>query len=328
LSGSITIPTLVTPTQVLAALNLSAADQARVPVACTAASRLVRNFCGRFFTRRPSDDGTLGPIDVVVTPPLRGPILLPEYPINDVYRVSGSKTVVFSVQNTSTQTNQRATAKLLRTGGMIEGWTTTGVYLDWWSSGIESTATILFADLATPTLGSLATAISAVGSSWTASASNADTAGNDYALWPCIELRAGQGALGALWNAAEFEAWVNDLTYERDDEAGILTIVRNDNDPFNSLRWGPTAGLSFGDEQVRGGHDGIRVVYDGGYDVIPEDLVDACVEVVKAGLERKTTSTTFIREKTDGWDVMMRETIDAIPSFARQTLNSYRSNAR
>lgn len=325
---SFVAPPLITASQVLAALNLSAADQARVPGQVIAASRYVRGFCGRFFTRRPDDAATMLPLDIVITPPLRGDILVPEYPINDVLRCSSSKTTVFSVSNTDPTTNQRAICKLTRAGGEIQGWTTTGLYLERWAAGVNLNTTILFSSLGTPTIGALVEAVNGEGGGWTASAAGSDTGGDDYSLWPVSELRYGQGSLGALQDDAEFQAWVEDVEIERDDEAGIIRLVRGDDNPFTSLRWGPTAGLEFGDEQIRGSQHGIRLVLDAGYETIPEDLADAVVEVTKAMLERKATSTTVQSERTDTWTIVNREMIHALPTSARDTLARYRSHAR
>jgi hypothetical protein len=312
-------------------LNLSATDLTRLPGAITSASFLVRNHCGRYFSRRPSADTTLGPIDELITPELRGPILLQEYPINDVFRVSSCKTVVLSVVNTNTTANQRALTKLTRTGDAITGFTTTGLYLEWWTSGVQNTQTILFSALSAPTIAALALAVTSVGYGWQAwpSAGGSGAGGSDdYSLWPVSELRSGQGAQGALQEAAEFEAWVDDLQIERDDDNGILYLTNTQNNPFTSLRFGPTAGLEYGDEDIRGGLMGIRVVYDGGYTAIPDDLMQAVVEIAKATLERKNLSSTVAQERTDTWNVVNRDLIRAIPKWASDTLAYYRSHAR
>ena len=322
------MPDLITSSQMLTALDLSIEDQARVPAAITAASALVRRFCNRYFSRRPSGDGTLGPIDELITSPLSGKLLLAEYPINDVLRVSSSKTTVFSVGNLDPNANQRATCKLTRTGDPIGGFATTGLYLERWASGVKYSNIILFSSLAGPTIGDLADAVIALGGGWTASPAQRNGSGEDYSLWPVSELRSGQGSLGALQDDAEFQAWTDDLGVERDDAVGILTMSDDDLNPFTSARWGPNGGQTFGDDEIRGEHDGVRVVYDAGYDTIPADLADAVIEVAKAMLERKATSSTIQSERTDTWSVVNREVIGSLPRAARETLALYRSHSR
>jgi hypothetical protein len=322
------VPDLITQAQVLAALDLSVADQARVPTAISSASRMVRNYCGRYFSRRPSADGTLAAIDELITSPLSGRMLLQEYPINDVLRVSSSKTTIFSTSNLDQVTNQRATAKLLKSGDEIAGFVTAGLYLERWASGVKIPATILFSSLANPTIGALAGAVNALGGGWTASAAQRDGSGTDYSLWAVGELRAGQGTLGALGGGAEFQAWTDDLGCEWEAATGILTISEEDRNAFTSTRWGPNQGLTFGDDTIRGERNGVRVVYDAGYDVTPEDLADATVEVVKLSLERKAISGVVQAERTDTWAITTREVLHALSPANREVLSLYRSHSQ
>lgn len=323
------LPDLITTTYAQRHLNLSSADLTRLPDAITAVSTLVRKYCGRYLSRRPSLDGSLGPIDELITPPLGGEILLNEYPINDIFRVSTARTTILSVINNDSSTNQRATVKLLRTGDPITGFTATGLYLERWASAVKIPSTILFTSLPTQTIAALTTAINNLGGGWNAIAEGQGQGGAiDYSQWPVTELAGGQGAMGALQDPAGFVAWVDDAEIERDDQAGIITLVNSRDNAFSATRFGPTMGLQFGDDQVRGANQGVRVLYDAGYDPIPDDLMQACVELVKAMLERKTTSSTFTQERTANWQVRIREEISAITEAARQTLALYKSHSQ
>lgn len=296
-----------------------------LPSVILAASRMIRLHCNRYLSRRPSADGTLGPIDQVYTRANRGPILLREYPVNDVFRVSTSPTVILSVANADAATNQIARARLIRAGDAIGGYTTTGLYLERFASGVQIPTTILFSSLATPTVGALAQAVNATGGGWQASA-GANGSGSDYAAWPAAELRSGQGAKGALQGPAEFLAYVEDSPFSRDNEAGVISVDGGGRNPYTSLRFGPTAGLDFGDEDIRGEYQGVRVVYDAGFEPIPDDLQQATVEAVKAMFERKELSTAKLSERTDTYAWTAREFIHALPGPVVEVLAYYRDH--
>ena len=122
-------------------------------------------------------------------------------------------------------------------------------------------------------------------------------------------------------------AWVDDIEVERDDAAGILRLVEPD-DVFRSARWGPGGPSDWEDDVIKGQADGVRVVYDAGFDVIPADLQDAAIEGVKASLERKSTSGVIQTERTDTWTITQREFINSMPDSVVQVLALYRSHAR
>ncbi|WP_435005164.1 hypothetical protein P12x_003058 [Tundrisphaera lichenicola] len=302
-------------------LALSTAQLAALPGAIAAASRQVRNYCGRYLSRRPSADSALGPIDEVIAPENRGPILLREYPINEILRVSGSPTVALSIRNDGPAV-QRAGAMLVRSGSEEAGFATTGLRLDRVASGVKVTDLITFADLAGPTLAALAQAVNALGNGWSA------TVEDDFGLWGVDELGGGQGMLPARATDARFEVWAEDLGFRRiDDRAGILAVEPSDQaDPFNSQRWGSMASLEQGDDQIR--RSPIRVVYDAGYEPIPDDLRQAVAEVAKAILERFGSSSTVLMERIDTWAITYRDAFDGLPRSARETLAFYRDHAR
>jgi hypothetical protein len=327
-------PDLITSDYATTYLRLSTAELAMLPQAITDASALVRSYCQRIFSRRPSADSTLGPIDELITAPHNGQILLSEYPVNDVYRVSTSKTSLISIGNNDPITNQRAVAKMVATGDPIVGLTTTSLYLERWASGVKIPVTILFSSLATPTITDLASAVNETGGGWNALPGGlGGSDGTDYSLWPVSELVAG-GAQGALQDDAEFAGWVDDAEFAIDKAAGILTLTNLDENPFTSIKWGPSSGLTYGDDEIKGEYQGVRVVYDAGYDPIggtlpiPADLCGAVVDVIKTILAHKTASPTIVRERTVTWEIQYREIFHALPQQARETLSFYRSRTR
>lgn len=306
---------LIDPSYVTQYLSLSTPQLAALPTTIAAASRLVRNHTGRYLSARTTDR--------LITPPPRGKLILPDFPIIDVIRVSTTPRPVITITNADTATNQRATARMIRTGdGFDTDFAGTGVQLDRISRGVPTSNQVLFANLPGQTLTDLMNAVLALGGGWTA------TITPDYELWGVSELWSGQGAQGALSRGADFLAWTLDAPFRRDDAAGMLLIDSSDDDPFRSTRWGPLMDLEFGDDDIRGEYQGVRVNWTGGYAALPDDLADATVEVVKAMLERKRTSTTIAREKIEEWDVWTREVLHAIPQPAREVLAYYRDHAR
>jgi len=298
----------------LADAALTANQQALLPQLTAAASRLIRRWCNRQFTRATYDE-----LYTVDGP--RARLLLREYPVNAVSRIATDPTTVITIQNTDATTNQRALASLATTGNVDTGQAVTGLTLTRVASGTTTSTTIAWTGLVPPTVQALATAIAAVGAGWTA------TADPQHALWPVADLRQVQGVLPALSPAqAELVIHTSDVPFSLDERTGIVDLRAADvEDPFRSFRFGPYLSTSLGDLDVRGGYLGVRVVYDAGLDTVPEDLQQATVEVVKAMLERLQTDTTLTSETDGAYSWQARELIGALPPWVQQVLALYRS---
>lgn len=243
--------------------TLTSAQSTVLPQVTAAASRAIRRWCSRQFTYAQYDD--------LYTVNLDGQILLREFPVNSVSRVASAPATVLTVQNTDSSTNQRAQVALATTGDVDTGLTVTGLNLQRVASGTTTTNTLTFT--AGQTVQALATAINAIGNGWTA------TADATYSLWPVADLRAVQGYMPALnCNMAELKIHTTDLPFELDELAGIVTIQQYNSlqtNPYRSTRWGPPLTSDYGDQTLRGQLQGVRVVYQAGLQVIPEDLQQA-----------------------------------------------------
>lgn len=283
--GSAALTDLVTQDYLAAALasqgktgsGLTDAQQQILAPLTAAASRLCRVHCNRWFNRRPSADLSLPWLDGYYTPdyPSRQ-FCLRQFPVNRVKRVRTNPTTVLTITNIDTVTNQGATASLLTSAV----WdiddvppVATGISLWRVASGVETSVPLLFATYRT--LSSLASAVIALGSGWTA------TVDSGYALWATADLSPIQGEIPALGQASGgFIIHAADVSFQLDARAGILTVGASSggNDPFTSPRFGIATGA--GDLSITGGLGSVRVTYDAGFDIVPEDVQQACVETV------------------------------------------------
>ena len=296
----------------LADYQLTANATAQLPALAAAASRLVRDWCNRQFTRQTFDE--------LYTVDRRSPLVLDESPVNQVLRLSTNPTAVLTVGQSDTTTNQRATAQLATTGNADVGLVVTGLTLTRYASGVAYAASFPFS--ASVTIQALAAAIVAYGQGWTAAAVS------PYGLYPTADFRAVQGVLPALGaNVASLKQHVDDLPFNLDERTGILDLCEagDDRDPWSSPSWGPTQDTSFGDTRVRGGYLAVRCLYDAGFDTVPEAVQQATVEVAKAMLERNRTDSTLNGEGDGVYQWTARISIDALPDSVRQTVALYRS---
>lgn len=246
----------------LAGLGLSAAQLSHLPAAITAASAAIERFCGRSFARADHDQ--------VYVPAIDGCVILDQYPVNAVSRVSAGRVPALTVRNPDTSTNQRATVAFDYPAGddLETGLVATGLKLVRVASAVTTTTTLAFATY--PTLTALSVAVSAAGGGW-----EAEVLGG-YGAWPSAELVGGESARGCLGGGASLDVFGEDLDglgYTLQRRVGILRLRAGQ--AGESRIWpddGPGEG-EWGD---------VRVVYDAGYETIPADLQDACAEAVKA----------------------------------------------
>jgi hypothetical protein len=309
-------PDLITQgylTSVFDATTLTAAQVAALPALTTAASRGVRTYCNRYFSRRTVDE-----LYSVVSN--RRSVVLKEYPVNAVLRFATGPVSVLSLGVTDTTTNQRATATLATTGDVDAGLVVTGLTLWRIASGVVATSTVLFS--ACPTLAAVAAAVIAQGGSWTA------LAAAPYALWPSADLRAvqsGQPALGQA--AATLVLHTTDLAFDLDGPSGIVRFAPPSgpaSDPFNSPRWGPY-GSPGDDDSGAPGFLGVRVVADIGFDVIPADVQLLVAMAVKSWAEQMVTDSTLASESGGVDSSSYRALISLLPQAVRDGLAPWRN---
>jgi hypothetical protein len=299
-------PTLVAE---LAAMGLTPAEVLLLPEMAPKASRAVRDYCGRDFTRGTYDElYAVGPGE---------DLILNQWPVNAIARVASGPTLALSITNVNPVANQRAVVALAAAGDVDRGLIASGVSLVTWASGVTTTVIVPFAG--NLTVAALAAAISAAGSGWSA------TATAPYALWPAADLRAPDGPRDALNGAqASFLIHAQDLGFILDAPSGIVAFTVGNDDVWNSARWGPALSVSYADDRVTGRPGGVRVTYDAGFDTIPGPVIDATVEVVKARIERLRIDFTISSESVKDYAYTTRERLPWLTDAARELLHPYR----
>lgn len=274
----------------------------------SAASRLVRRYTNRDFTLTDYDETYNGMG--------YSEIILRQYPVSAVSRVSTNLMTVLSVANSDMATNQRATAALQTTGDFDAGLSTTGLTLSRTASGVTTTDTsTLFATY--PTLTAVASHITSLGNGWGA------TVADGYALWPSADLKAPQGAQNALTGTgaagAAFQSFVTDANnWTLQAEAGKLRL--------NNQQWDPVFALM----NIAGspllstfppGFQNLRVQYTAGYNTVPYDVQQACLVTIKAMVYQLQQSGQFKSESVKDWSYTLFEH-KGLPQEAMDILNA------
>ncbi len=241
--------------QARAQLNseLASLDTDLLAALITAASNLIERYCKRTFAAGDYTEYISGagyPYDL---------IRLRNFPVNSIARVAANPIGVLMITN-NPSTNQRATVAT----------TSAGVILNRVASGVPTANTVTYSGNAT--LSALATAIIGVGGGWQA------TVLGGYELWPSVDIRSMQGAITAITGGACLEMFTEDLptwgssgSYY-DPNFGWVT-----NEP--GWRLDETSGELSG--LFPAGQQNIRVDYNAGYSAIPDDVQEACVELVQ-----------------------------------------------
>jgi hypothetical protein len=294
----------------LADMGLTTNQTAMLPSLTTAASRAVRIYCNRYFTRTIWDE--------LYTLKSRDTLVLNQYPVNALIYVWSNPQTVISISNTDNSTNQRARFAIASAGSVDLGLTYTGVSLTRVASGVVSAATVLFS--ANLTLTALATAVNALGGGWSASVTSG------FEKYATADLRGVQGGLSAFSSQGNgLVMHVDELNANLRETTGILDLSGPPNDPFSSPRWGSFMASDYGDQTLVGGTNGIRVQYDAGYDTIPEDVQQAVVEVVQAMISRLDTDPSLSGEKVGEYEWSSDGRVPAIPDSAKEKLEKWRN---
>jgi hypothetical protein len=279
---------------------LSADQQALLPGLVGTASGVVRRHCRRYFSRRPSADGTLGWYDGLYAPPWPGrDFLLREYPVNAIKRVRSDPQSAIYLKNTSTQV-QAATAVLATVGVAATPDVPAGVTgLALWSvsAGVEARVALPFGSGPGQylTVGALAAAVNALGSGWSA------TVPDGFADWATADFYPGQAPIPCLAPGGGPGLIVHraDIPAQYDARTGRVVLSRSGADPWASLRWGVMLDTDIDDDTLTGATGGLRVVYDAGYDTIPGPVQQATVEVA-IDLLNLTSLDQRLGSETDG----------------------------
>lgn len=248
----------------------------------TAVSKAIQRYCRRDFVQCVYDElynGTGA-----------GRLFLRQYPVQSVQAVRHRPTTVLKITNTTGSTNQQARVSV----------TSTGLTLTRVASGVSSSdSSVTFAG--NVTLNAVATAVNALGNGWSAQVVG------DYALWPSADLwclngnktdtelnaMAGQGALNAANNTyAELKMHTYELSgYQIDQRRGWVLRAIPYTDPEllhpEDLIWPE-------------GVNNFRIQYTAGYGTIPEDVQEACTELVVSFFKSFDQNQLFVRESIPG----------------------------
>lgn len=254
------MPDLITNAR--ARINLpqaTAADDATINTLIAAATKAIQRFCRRDFNLTAYDElyGGTGQCRLV----------LRQYPVLSVQSIRSCLATVLKVINNNIALNQQARVSV----------TSTGLALFRMASGVGSTDTsITFAGSAT--LSAVAAALNSLGNGW-----SAQVAGN-YGSWPAADLRSPQGALPACGQFAELKMHTVELAgYQIDERRGwLLRAPATDADQPEDPAW--PIGSSF------------RAQYTAGYTTIPDDVQEACAELVATWFQQRGRDLSLLRE--------------------------------
>jgi hypothetical protein len=253
-------------------------DEPAISTLITAASRAVQKYCRRDFVQTTYDELYNGLGD--------RRLVLRQYPLLSVQSVRYRPVTVLKVQNTLANTPIARVSV-----------TSAGVTLTWVTSGVTTTNTsIIWA--ANPTVVALQNAVNALGNGWMA-------AGQGYDAWPSADLYCpngisgagsplpvSQGALTAAGQYAELKLHTYELQgFQIDQRRGWLLRAIPYTDPEllhpEDLIW-PL------------GINNFRVQYAAGYATIPEDVQEACAELVASWFIQRGRDLTLGQETLSG----------------------------
>lgn len=272
-SGSSDLVTLARATQVAALSALNSSNPAYLASLITAASRDIEGHCHRTFG---ADDytqyysGSGYPYDL---------LRLEQYPVISISRVATTPAVVLTVRNTDSATNQRATVAT----------TDTGLNLVRVASAVSTPSGLTYASY--PTLTALAAAINALGNGWSATVDPA------YALYPSADLRPMQGATTATGNGVGLELYTEEVPTWGGSFAVYDANFGWQGGTGPGWRLDAEAGELVG--LFPAGRQNVRVDYRGGYEDVPADVQEACVQHV-LDLYHATTVNNNLQSSTLG----------------------------
>jgi hypothetical protein len=272
--------------------NAGAGDDATINTLIAAASQAVQRFCRRDFTAASYDELYDGPAG--------GRLLLRNFPILSVQSVRSRLVTVLQVANLDTGLNQLARVAV----------TATGLLLQRVSSGIVTNDSVAFAGNAT--LAALATAVNALGNGW-----SAQVVGG-YGPWPAADLRSPQGAAPAAGRYAELKLHTAELAgYQIDERRGWLLRTSPDTDPD------PMQSAS---QVWPAGRGSIRVQYTAGFSLVPDDVQEACAELVATWFQQRGRDLSLAAENVAGTYSYSAANLDLLPPRVVALLKPYRAH--
>lgn len=276
-------------------LTISGAEDTTISALVTACSKAIKKYCRREFDSQTFDELYDGNQSVRLA--------LRQFPIISIARIAYGPSAVLRITNTSSS-NQRATVAV----------TSSGISLVRVASGTVTTDTsIVFATYAT--LGTVATAINALGNGWAAAVTS-----TTYTDWPSADLRLVQGALNAKNVYASILLHTSELSsYGMNEKTGILF-----RDTLSD------ADVQFDSDDCQawfGGRNYWRVIYTAGFATVPEDVQQACAEWVASQFWATKRDPGILNVFTSGTGTSYQGkpgTGAGIPDGIRSTIEQYR----
>jgi len=276
-------------------------DEPVLSTLITAASRAIRKYCRRDFTQTVYDELYSGTGD--------RRLFLRQMPLLSVQSVRYRPVTVLKIINNLANTPQ-ARASV----------TSTGLSLTTITSGVATTSNLTFA--ANTTVSALQNAINALGNGWSAQGTGCDA-------WPSADIYcpngiagsggpqpATQGAMSAAGQNAELKMHTYELGgFQLDVRRGWLLRAIPYTDPEllhpEDLIW--PVGLN-----------NFRIQYTAGYATVPEDVQEACAELVATWFQQRGRDLTLQAEDTAGSYRYQADPDDQLPRRIQAILRPYR----
>jgi hypothetical protein len=289
--------------------SYTSAASTTVSTLITAASRAIEKYCRRDFAQHTYDELYNGDGD--------RRLILRQYPLLSVQSVRYRPVTVIKITN-----NGNSGATVIARAEV----TSTGITLTWATNGVYSTNTSCTFS-GNNTITSLIAAINAVGSGWVAQ----DTG---YGIWPAADIYCPNG-LGVSDPMAPLAATQGALNAA----PGILAEIKLHTYELGGFQLDPRRGwllraIPYTDPELIHPEDLIwpvginnfRIQYTAGFATVPEDVQEACAELVASWYQQLGRDLTLRSEDTARTYSYVTENEHLIPSRVRALLLPYRSH--
>jgi hypothetical protein len=270
----------------------------------TAASRAIEKYCRRDFVSHTYDELYNGDGD--------RRMILREYPLISVQSVRYRPVTVIKLTNNGANT-PIARAQV----------TATGITLTWATSGTYSTTSVTFAGNAS--IAALITALNAVGSGW-----SAQTTGYDQ--WPSADIYCPNGPSDSLSTNPATQGALNAAP-------GIMAEIKLHTYELGGFQLDPRRGwllraIPYTDPELIHPEDLIwpvginnfRIQYTAGHATVPEDVQEACAELVASWYQQLGRDLTLSSEDTAKTYHYTAALSDQLPARIRAILRPYRNH--
>lgn len=294
---------------------LDTTQDATISVLITAASRAIERYCKRKFLVNAYDELYDAAGD--------GVILLRNFPVVQITRLALSPVPVLQIQNANvTTTVSRATVATTLANAADWPAASTGIVLTRVDNTgtVNTDATITWGSFATVT--AVANQINTLGLGWKA------TVQGNYGIWPSADIAAIQGALSAAGNGANLKIHTADQNnFSLIAEWGELRF--SDTLDASTLGTGAWFGGNFTDVvpgiMVPRGNQFARIQYSAGFNILPDDLQQACA-LLTATFFADPAAAGELESESLGDYSYRKNTDEILPKRVRRLLLPYRDH--